>query len=214
MKHTSPLGWHRIVSLLSVAVLSGILFSCSALKDLESAMTNLSRCQFKLDNVNGFELMGVSLSNKKGLSDFSTMDGLKLTRGFLKGEFPAAFTLNVAARNPNDGSGGSPSATATMTKFAWRLFIDDVETVNGLVTDPITIPGTGQTSIIPLKLQLDLGKFFKDRGYEKVVDLALAIGGVNGSPSRLTLRAKPEIQTKFGAIQYPGEIDIVDREFR
>lgn len=204
----------KIAMFLVIAGMSGVLWSCSALKDLESAITNLSRCQFKLDNVNGFELMGITLSNKKSVSDFSAMDALKLARGFSRSEFPAAFTLNVAARNPNDGTGGTQSATATMTKFAWRLFIDDVETVNGLVTDPITIPGTGQTAMIPMKLQLDLGKFFKDRGYEKVVDLALAIGGVNGSASRLTLRAKPEIQTKFGAIQYPGEIDIVDREFR
>ena len=44
--------------------------------------------------------------------------------------------------------------------------------------------------------------------------LALALGGANGSPARITLRARPEIKTAYGPIRYPKEIDIVDKEFR
>ena len=63
-------------------------------------------------------------------------------------------------------------------------------------------------------MNLDLAKFFKDRGYDAVVNLALALGGANSSPSRITLRATPRIKTQFGEITYPGAIDIIDKEYK
>ena len=198
-----------------ILLLSLLLFtSCSALKDIQQAVTNLSRCKFKLDSVNNFQLIGIRLADKKSVSDFGISDGVKLAAAFARDEFPASFTLNVAAMNPNDGTGGTPQTAATLTSFAWTLIIDNTLTINGDISDPITIPGTGQASIIPLQMNLDLAKFFKDKGYESVVNLAMAIGGANGSPSRITLRAKPRLSTKFGDITYPGMIDIVDKEFR
>ncbi|MBI5646415.1 MAG: hypothetical protein HY962_05745 [Ignavibacteriae bacterium] len=204
---------HHVIrlSLLALACLS---LSCAQLKGLKDALTNLQRCSFKLDSVNGFELMGVGLSSKKSVSDFSVRDGAKLVSGFAKGSFPASFTLNVAAINPNDGQGGRSQASATLTSFAWTMLIDNTITISGDITEPITIPGTGQQSIIPLKMNLDLAQFFRDNGYDHVVNLALALGGVNGSPSRITLKAKPRLHTDFGDIMYPGEISIIDKEFR
>lgn len=199
----------------AVIVLSLLMLtSCSALKDIQQAMTNLARCKFKLDSVGSFSLMGVNLSNKSSIDDFSIADGVKLAAGFARDEFPASFTLNVAAINPNDGTGGTKQTAATLTSFAWTLIIDNTLTINGDIADPISIPGTGQQTIIPLQMNLDLAKFFKDKGYESVVNLAMALGGVNGSPSRITLRATPRISTALGTITYPGAIDIIDKEFR
>lgn len=197
--------------LLPVIALAFFSLSCSTLKEMQRAITNLSRCTFKLDGVNNFTLVGIPLVGK---SKMSILDGAKLVSAFARNEFPASFTLNVAAVNPNDGTGGTTKSSATLTSFAWTLLIDNTLTINGDISSPITIPGTGQQSIIPLQMNLDLAKFFKDKGYESIVNLALALGGVNSSPARLTLRAKPTIRTDFGPITYPGEIDIIDKEFR
>lgn len=205
----------KTLSTRLTAVLVPILLfsSCTALKNIQDAIVNLQRCEFKLANVNNFKLMGVSLSNKSKVSDFSLTDGAKLAAGFARNEFPATFRLNVAARNPNDGTGGTKQASATLTSFAWTLLIDNTTTISGNIADPIVIPGTGQEAIIPLDITLDLADFFGNKGYESVANLALAIGGANGSPSRLKLTAKPSIKTEFGVINYPGEITIVDKEY-
>jgi hypothetical protein len=203
------------ISSFSLVLAAIVLFtSCTALKDIQKAMTNLSRCEFKLESVNQFALSGIRLSDKNSISDFSLTDAARLAASFARNEFPASFTLNVAAINPNDGTGGTPQTAATLTSFAWTLILDNTLTINGDITDPISIPGTGQKTIIPLQMNLDLAKFFKERGYDAVVNLALAIGGVNSSPSRITLRATPRIRTQFGDITYPGAIDIIDKEFR
>lgn len=185
--------------------------SCSVLKEMGQAITNLSRCSFKLDGISDFRLAGISLSGK---SSFSLIDAGRAMASFGQGELPASFTLNIAAQNPNTGTGGTTKSTATMTSFAWSLRLDDTPTIDGDIAQPIEIPGTGQTAIIPLRMNLDLLKFFKERGYDKIVNLAFALGGVQGSTSRVTLRARPTIRTDYGPLTYPGEIDIIDREFR
>ncbi len=200
----------RIAGMIALlAVLS--LMSCNVVKEIGQSMLNLSRCTFKLDGISNFQLAGISLSGK------SSLDVTSATRAFAsfaQGELPASFVLNVAMENPNTGAGGTRKSTATLTSFAWTLLIDSVQTIQGNISQPVTIPGTGQQTIVPLAMSLDLLKFFKARGYDKIVNLAFALGGVHGSASRVTLRATPTINTDFGPITYPGQIDIVNAEFR
>jgi len=204
----NPMGMRSAVL---VAILCWISLSCSALKDVQQAFTNLARCRFRVENVSSFTLVGIPLGGK---TNFTVLDGARLMAAFSKNEFPASFTLSVSAVNPNDGTAGTRRASATLTSFAWTLILDNTTTITGNIASPITIPGTGEQTIIPLQMSLDLATFFKDKGYDSIVNLALAIGGANRSPSRITLRAKPTIATDFGPITYPGEIEIVDREFR
>ena len=185
--------------------------SCSVIKEIGQAVTNLSRCSFKLDGIGDFRLAGVSLTGKKALN---LTDAAQAVASFGRGELPASFTLNVAAQNPNDGTGGSPKTSATLASFAWTLRIDDTPTISGDIPEAVEIPGMGQRTIIPLRMNLDLLKFFGDKGYEKIVNLALALGGAEGSAGRVTLRAKPTIRTEYGPLTYPNEIDIIDKEFR
>jgi hypothetical protein len=186
---------------------------CSSLSNITQSLTNLQRLQFKLENVNGFNLAGINLSNKDEVSDFSMTDGLKLGQAFANKSFPSRFILNVAANNPNDGKGGSQKMGATLTSFEWQLYIDDVPTVSGNIAKPIEIPGVGQSTIIPVAIEIDLYKFFNDKGYDGLINLALALGGVNGSAARLKLDAKPTVQTSIGPIAYPGRITVIDKKF-
>ena len=200
-----------IRSVVIAAILSISTLSCNLVKEVQQAVTNLARCKFKLASVSGFSLAGIELSGKTG---FSLGEGATLAGAFARNSLPASFTVNVAAINPNDGTGGTTKSTATLSSFAWTLLIDNATTISGDIASPITIPGTGQQTIIPLRMSLDLITFFKDKGYNSIINLALALGGMNSSPARLTLRARPTINTSYGAITYPGNVDIVDKEFR
>ena len=185
------------------------LTSCSVYQ----TMVNLSRLKFKLGQVNNFTINGINLSGKKSLSDFNAIEMLKLTDVFVSGKMPASFTLNVEAKNPNDGSGGYPKTDATIKSFPWKLEIDNVETINGNIGSPVSVPGTGEAMNIPITMNIDLVQFFKDKGLENVLNLALALGGQQGSSSRLTLYASPTVSSPIGDIKYPGELKIVDQSF-
>lgn len=183
--------------------------SCSVFQTI----SNIGRLKFKLGNVANFSLSSISVSNKSKLSDFNALDLLKLSSSFAQGKFPVSFTLNVEALNPNDGTGESPSTNATLKSFAWRLLLDNRETISGNISQPVTVPGTGQAAIIPLRINMDLLSLFKDKGYESLINLALNIGGRGGSTSQITLYAKPVISTRLGDLSYPQELKIVDFEY-
>jgi hypothetical protein len=176
-------------------------------------MTNLLRLQFKVGNINGFKVNNIDITNKSSLKDFSPTDVLTLTSSFSQGKLPVSFVLNVDAKNPNDGTGGYARTDATLKSFKWRLFIDDTETISGDIDSPVTVPGTGEVTKIPLRINIDLFQFFKNQGFDKIINLALTLGGKNSTTSKITLYATPTVSTIFGDIKYPGELKIIDTQF-
>lgn len=190
------------------------LQGCATLGEIARTLTNLKRLQFRLEGIGDSSLAGISLAGKSEVGDFSISDGINLLAAFRSKRLPARFLLKVGARNPNDGSGGSTRTTSTLTRFDWRLLIDDRPTISGGIDRPLEIPGTGQSTTIPLRMELDLYEFFGNRGYDDLLNLALALGGKNGDVSRVALDARPSVSTPLGEIAYPEPITIVSREFR
>lgn len=196
-----------------IILLSILLLLTSSSCSVYQSMVNLSRLNFKLGTVNKFTVGGVNISNKKSLKDFNPLDVVTLTQVITTGKLPASFTLNVEAKNPNDGTGGYPQTDATLTSFPWRLEVDDVETISGNISSPVSVPGTGEVTIIPLSMNIDLIEFFGNKGYENLINLALTLGGQEGSSSKLSLYASPTVSSPLGDIKYPGELKIVEQSF-
>lgn len=204
---------HSAATALLCASLAFLGLGCKSIKDITSALTDLRRLQFKLDKATNFQLNGVDVSKFSQPSQISPLDAARLYTAFSQKSLPVAFTLNVLARNPNNGQEGTRSTSLYLRKVAWTLLIDDRTTINGVTDQQLEIPGTGQSTTIPITMQLDLYKFFADRGLNDLLNLALAIGGQSGSASRLTLKARVSVQTPIGVVDYPGDITIVDKQF-
>ncbi|MCU0329619.1 MAG: hypothetical protein MUC47_01425 [Candidatus Kapabacteria bacterium] len=199
---------------LAIALCCALAAGCSAVRNITNTLTQLSNLQFKLGSVNGFRLAGVDVSKVAEPSRLSIADGLSLTQAFSRKQLPASFTLNVEARNPNTGQSGTRRSDATLNGLDWRMLIDDKQTIAGNIQQPVSVPGSGQSTIIPLGMNLDLYQFFGERGYNDLLNLALAIGGQSGNAARLKLDAQPTVSTPFGPMTYPGRLTIIDREFR
>ncbi len=198
----------KILILLSVLIIFSNI-NCS----VYNTIVNVSRLKFKLGKVDNFLLNGVSIADKKKFEDFSPIELLKITSSIASGKLPVSFTLNVDAVNPNDGTGGYPRTNITLKSFPWRLFIDNKETINGNIKNEIYVPGTGESTVIPLDINLDIIKFFKDKDLKSIVNLALSLGGYGGSSSNLSLFAKPVLSSPLGDITYPEELKIVNIQY-
>jgi len=201
------------VALLSIAAMM-TLASCATLTDMASVIANLKQLQFKLSGIRDFRLLGVDIGGKAALSDFSAMDAYKAVQAYQSNKLPVEFVLDVLAINPNDGTGGSRKSTSTLTGLECRLLIEGKPTVTGNIDEPFEIPGTGQESVIPMRLSMDLFEFFSDRRYDDIMALALSLGGKNRSATKIVLDAQPTVSTPFGPITYPDRITIVSTEFR
>jgi len=203
----------RIV--VAVISLAGVLAltSCAAIDQMTAALANLQRLKFKLSGVRDFRLLGIDLGGKTRITDLSALDAVKLVQSYQSRKLPVDFVVDVLAVNPNDGTGGTRQTTSTLTGLECRLLIDGQPTIVGNIDKPFEIPGTGQESVIPLRLSLDLLEFFAGKPYDDILNLALAIGGKNRSPARIALDAQPTVSTPVGPITYPGRITIVSTEF-
>lgn len=197
-------------------VLAGVLSlaSCAALDEMTAALANLQRLKFKLSGVRDFKLLGIDLGGKARITDLNALDAVKLVQSYTSRKLPVEFVVDILAVNPNDGTGGTRRTASTLTSLECRLLIDGQPTVTGNIDEPIEIPGTGQESVIPLRISLDLLEFFGDKRYEDLIGLALAIGGKGRNAARIALDAQPTVQTPFGPMTYPGRVTIVSTEYR
>lgn len=194
---------------VAISVFGTTFNSCSILNTIQ----NLQRLKFKLNGISDFKVSGVSLAGKSKITDFGFTDALKL-KGLLTGKsFPVQFIVDVAALNPNDGKTTPAKTDATINNLDWRLLLDDVPTISGDIAKPVSVPSSGQSVIIPLTMNLDLYQFFSGQGLEKLLDLALAIGGQKNDLGRVKLDVKPTVNTMFGPISYPSRITVIDKDF-
>lgn len=196
-----------LTSLLFLIIITGL--ECSVYQTI----ANLSKLKFKIDSTKNLKLAGVSLEGKKSIGDFSSLETLKLSAAFIRNSLPLTLTINVDAKNPNDGTDGYPRTNATIVSFPWKLFIDNKQTITGDIGSEVSVPGTGEVAKIPLQVSVDLVQFFKDKGYNGIINLALNLTGQGTSPSKITLYVQPTVNTQLGNIKYPDEIKIVNFEY-
>jgi len=195
--------------LISLLIIFSFLSGCSILKTME----NISRLKYKIHSALDYKILGIDVKGKKSIKDFNSIEMLKLTSGLLKGTLPLTFTLNIEAKNPNDGSGGYPRTDLTLESFPYKLFVNEKEIITGNISQPLNVPGIGESTLIKLNIEFDLAKSVKEKSLDDVLSLLLNLGGLGGSTSNLKLLVKPVVGTPIGSINYPNEITIVDKTF-
>ncbi|MBI5731095.1 MAG: hypothetical protein HY963_08160 [Ignavibacteriales bacterium] len=198
--------FQRLILFLS---LFSIFSSCSVYQTI----SNISRLKYKIYSATDYKIVGITIADKKSLKDFNSIELLKITAGLVKGNLPLTFLLNVEAKNPNDGNGGFARTDLNITSFPWRLYLNEKEIVQGNIAEPVFVPGKGESVIIPIKIEFDIAKSFKEKSVDDILLLILQVGGVHGSTSNLKMIAKPVLGTPFGKLEYPDEITIVDKSF-
>lgn len=194
-----------IIIFVSLSILS----SCS----IHQTISNISRLKYKIYSATDYKVVGITIADKKSLKDFNSIELLKITAGLVRGNLPLTFLLNVEAKNPNDGNGGFARTDLNIASFPWRFYLNEKEIVQGNIDQPIFVPGKGGSVIIPIKIEFDIAKSFKEKSMDDILLLLLQVGGAHGSTSNIKLIAKPILGTPFGKLEYPDEITIVDKSF-
>ena len=175
----------------------------------------LLRCQFRIENTEDFSVLGIQLDELEELTPLQILE--IAAQWATTGSIPVDFILNIGIVNPNDGSGSSPETIATLDSMEWNLYVDGDDgagfdttwVLSGSMEEPLEVPGTGETEILPLDISFDAVVLVEEMELLAFVDLMLAIGGIDSNLrdddhlGRLLLEAKPEIDTPFGAITYP-----------
>jgi hypothetical protein len=182
---------------LASVILSGTLAGCAALEEIAA----LRSVEFSLAGTSGATLAGVPLDSVRSIDQLSSTQIARVGAALAQGRLPLEANLLVRAINPAD------NVQARLTRLDWTLFLDDQETINGVLDREFVLP-PGEPATVPVQVRLDLLDFFADGRLEQVVNLALALAGAEGARQRVRLQASPSIQTPVGPIRYPRPISI------
>ena len=173
--------------------------SCGVVQQVQQ-IASFAKCDFKLNDVQDVRIAGISVQNYKGTSDLNFGDAARLAAALTGSTLPLTFNLNIEAHNPN-------GQVAGLNRLEWILLIDDIEMVNGINEEPVTIPANGST-VIPLSMNIDLRKALSGKSGQSLLNFGFNLAGANGSPTRIKLKAKPTILVGKFPIAYPGYITI------
>ena len=182
------------------ALLAVVITSCATLQQFAA----LRSVDFQLDRVANVQVAGIDASRVSAYSDLNLMDAARVGAAIARRELPLAFQLHVRAENPSDNP-----ITARLVRLQWTLFLDDTETISGLIDQELELP-PGQPRDIPVNISLDLFDFLERSGPD-LFNLALNLLGAGEEASQIALRAVPTVNTALGPISYPQPITIVDR---
>ena len=186
-----------LAGILALCTFSG----CQTLKEI----ANLRSVDFNLGAVSQINLAGVNLDDVNSYSDINAGELIRLTTAFARNELPLSFQLNVKAENP-----ASNQVAARLVKMDWTLFLEDRETISGII-DQEHVLNPGQPVVIPVTVELELMDFF-DRNARDLVELGLALAGDGGASKSVKLVANPVVETLLGPIRYPEPITVVNTE--
>ena len=163
--------------------------ACASVQELAA----LRQVSFAIDGVDNALLADVDLANVGALSDINPRALLNLTNAVRKKELPFHFQLHVVASNPSENT-----VNARLTGLEWTLFIEDRETVSGIVNRELVLP-PGQPIDIPIAVEMELFEFFESN-LADMFELALNIAGIGGEPKNLRISATPTVETPLGSI--------------
>ncbi len=190
--------------LLIVPALFLVLTGCS----LTDVLT-FAHASFRVENTTEFKICSVDVSD---LSSLSVSQGLTILRYWAQGQCPMDFNLGLGIKNPNTGNSGLPKIAIALTRLDYGIFMDTIEgagedtvkVAEGLFTGKFGIGDDGQIAVLGLGVGFDAFQILGLLGREGIIDLALAIGGVDGDIrdedhlGRLQMFMVPTIETPLG----------------
>jgi hypothetical protein len=189
--------YRLLVAALSLVLIVG---GCTTLGEIAA----LRLVDFALGGTSQGRLAGIDLSSIRGYEDLRSTDALRIVDALRQRRLPLEFTLHVDAENPS-----SNRIAARLVKLEWTLLLEDRETVSGILDREYELP-PGRTIDIPLRIELDLLRFYEDNARD-LVELAASIAGRGGDKKNIKLTAWPTIATPIGPLEMGG-ITIVSRD--
>jgi hypothetical protein len=186
-----------------IPILTAVAAAVGACATLQQ-VTALRHVDFDVVGVRNGRLAGVDLARVSSYRNLTAVDLARITVAVSSNDLPLEFQVDVRGENPADNK-----VTAKLVQLSWSLFLNDKETISGVLDTAVALP-PGEPVVIPMQMRLDLAEFFEGPAQD-LVDLAAAIAGLKADPTVVSLRAIPTIDTPLGPIRYPSPITIKSR---
>lgn len=179
--------------LLLIIISSTVFVSCKQLKEMQT----MSKCEFRLKNIELLTLDNVDISKVKTINDLDAITIGRLGASLLAGKLPLTYRTNIESKNPN-------SQKAALNKFDLHILFNNIDLVQTVINQRVEI-GPGQTVTIPVMMTSDLGQVVKG---ESIRNLLGWLFPGNDTPAVFTIKIKPSVVVGPVTLSYPGYITL------
>ncbi|MCX6267998.1 MAG: LEA type 2 family protein [Bacteroidetes bacterium] len=190
---------HLIIFILLLPLFAIPFSGCGVAKQARQ-VSNLAKCDFRIQSVQNVNLAGVELQYIHSISDLGMGDVARILAGFTGPTFPLSLQLNLEGRNPNPEEAG-------LNRLEWILFIDDIQMTSGLLDKPFMIPALS-SSTIPMEVGLDLKQVLSGKSANAMLNFCMNLTGTGSTPTRFKIKLKPTMVIAGSALTYPGYITV------
>jgi LEA14-like dessication related protein len=155
-------------------------------------MINLINCKFSLANISDITWAGINLSNIKSVSDLQWGDLQKAYQAIRNKDFRIGCNVNVNAKNET-------TKPAKLCAYDYDLYLEGSSIAQGSSTAQTTLINPQSTALIRVPLSMDLVKIFTNGDTKNIINFARNLMDYgNGTPSNVSVRFTPYINTKEG----------------
>ncbi|MBU0766037.1 MAG: hypothetical protein KJ607_14525 [Bacteroidetes bacterium] len=188
---------HQLRMIIPVAMIACLSAGCRQL--LQTA--RLSECDYTLHSIEKVKLAGIDFEKVSSVTDLGLTDAGKITAAMLTGRLPLDFTANLEITNPNN-------KPASMSEVYWKVFIDDRQMAEGLVSEKTEIPPDNGKAILPIRVSVNLKEILSGESAVSLVKMAVNWAGLAKSPTKVKLQIKPVFRIGKHEIKSPGYITV------
>lgn len=182
------------IAVLSIGVLSMIVFSCGVQK-----IKNLANCEFKLNRVKSVVVAGVAL-NPTGKTNMGFADLIAISKAYSNKNIPVSVNALLDIKNPNTG-------LAKMTKMDWKIKLKGKQVAKGQIPDVISVPANSEVTS-SLSTGFDLYDSMSEFTLDELKSGVQNAFDSDGNPKDLKIYIKPYMNLGLVQIPYPGFIEI------
>ena len=194
----------RIFCVSLLLSLGGV--QCSPVQSVTRTLSQIALPGLRLVRVSDVQLGGISLQNLRSAADLTVEQVLQLQQLLQQQTLPLVFTAHLQVVNISE-SAALRNVPITIRQIRWQLLIDQQPTVAGTVTQPVRVPA-GQSMVIPIQVNVDLARFFRNKQYQQLLDLALQLARGEGL-HRIALEMQPTLEIPIvGTYRYPQPIRV------
>jgi hypothetical protein len=179
--------------LLFICLFMTIFVSCKQL----SEMKNLTKCEFRLKNIELLSIDQVDVSGIKTINDLNALTIAKLGSTLLTGKMPLSYRTNIESKNPN-------AQNAAIDKFELHILFNNVDLVQTVINQRVEVQPS-QTTVIPVMMTSDIGQIVKGENIRNI--LGWLFPG-NDSPAVFTVKIRPSVLVGPVSLNYPGYITL------
>jgi len=174
------------------------IVGCSTKNDIEA----FKEADYDLANVEAVNLNGVSLLNKRDVSDFSFSEASRLFSGISANNLAATSTLGLLVTLPE----GSKDRTMTVQQLKWQLLVDGKQAVSGLVNEPVQLKDGLNTITVSSLVKLAENNGRVD--INQLMEIASLLNEKGSNRPPISLQIKPTIVTSVGPFEVPAYITV------